>query len=149
MSDDLEKQLSLVARRLSRPVKLHGPSAVPLLDRPAFTALRRLVEDGPMRPTALAGLLELDLSVVSRQLKALEDAGFVSREPDPADARATLIAPTATGAEVYSQTWAKRAAILDEALGDWTAQSRADLAALLARFNADLDRVVERRRTDA
>ena len=148
MSDDLEKQLAIVARRMSRPVKLHGPSDVSLLDRPAFMALLRLVDDGPMRPTALAALLDLDLSVVSRQLKALEDAGFVGRQDDPADARATLIAALPQGVEVYRQTAAKRVAILDEALAQWNPQDRQDLARLLGRFNADLDAAVERRRTD-
>ncbi len=149
MADDLEKQLSLVARRLSRPVKLHGPSEVALLDRPAFMALWRLVEDGPMRPTALSQLLDLDLSVVSRQLKALEDAGLVQREPDPADARATLVGCSPQGAQVFAETSAKRAAVLDEALHGWAAVDRQDLARLLARFNTDLDAAVDRRRAES
>ena len=148
MADDLEKQLALVARRLSRPVKLHGPSEQALLDRPAFLALWRLVEDGPMRPTVLSGLLDLDLSVVSRQLKALEDAGLAQREADSCDARATLVGCSARGREVFELTAAKRAAVLDDALADWQAEDRAVFARLLCRFNTDLDAAVERRRAE-
>lgn len=145
---DLEQQLARVARRLSRPVKVHGPSEVALLDRPAFLALSRLAEDGPMRPTTLAQRLDLDLSVVSRQLKALEDAGFVERQPDPADARASLVAPSADGREVYQQTSSRRSAVLDDALQGWSEPDLQAFTRLLARFNTDLDAAVERRRSD-
>lgn len=107
--------------------------------------LWRLVDDGPMRPTLLATLLEVDLSVVSRQLRALEDAGFVRREADPADARAALVSPTATGRQALLETRTLRASVLREALAGWPDADRAELVRLLARFNVDLDEAVARR----
>ena len=146
---DLEQQLSQLARRISRPVQLHGPSDHTVLDRPAYMTLWRLVDDGPMRPTVLAALLEVDLSVVSRQLRALEDAGFVQREADPADARAALVSPTPTGRQALLETRALRASVLREALAGWPDDDCAELVRLLARFNVDLDEAVARRQLPA
>lgn len=98
-----------------------------------------------MRPTLLATLLEVDLSVVSRQLRALEDAGFVQRQADPADARAALVSPTRTGRQALLETRALRASVLREALAGWPDDDRAELVRLLARFNVDLDEAVARR----
>ena len=98
-----------------------------------------------MRPTLLATLLEVDLSVVSRQLRALEDAGFVQRQADPADARAALVSPTRSGRQALLETRALRASVLREALAGWPDDDRAELVRLLARFNIDLDEAVARR----
>ena len=141
----LEQQLTVLARRLSRPVRVHGPSGWTLLDRPAYQALWRIVEEGPLRPTALSGLLDVDLSVVSRQIRSLEDGGFVSRTPDPADARATLISATTTGREAFEAIAQRRTEVLAEVLVDWPEQDVAEFGRMLTRFNLELEDVVARR----
>lgn len=141
----LEQQLTVLARRLSRPLRVHGPSGWTLLDRPAYQALWRIVEEGPLRPTALSGLLEVDLSVVSRQIRSLEDGGFVSRTPDPADARATLISATATGREAFASIAQQRSDVLGEVFVDWPEQDVEEFGRMLARFNRELEDVVARR----
>ena len=135
----------VLARRLSKPVRLHGPSGHTVLDRPAYQCLWRVVENGPLRPTSLASLLEVDLSVASRQVKALEDVGFVQRCTDPADARATLVSATPAGIEAFESTRRQRAEVLAEVLGSWSEADRAQLVQLLARFNVELEAVVARR----
>ena len=142
---DLEQQLSVLSRRLSRPVRVHGPSGWTLLDRPAYQALWRIVEEGPLRPTALAGLLEVDLSVVSRQIRSLGDAGFVSRSTDPADARASLIAATLSGREAFEATARQRSEVLGEVLVGWPEQDRAEFVRMLSRFNTELEASIARR----
>ena len=141
----LEQQLLLLARRLSKPVRLHGPSGYTVLDRPAYQCLWRVVENGPLRPTALAALLEVDLSVASRQVKALEDVGFVQRSADPADARASLVSPTEAGLEAFEQTRRQRNEVLDEVLSGWPEDDREELVRLLTRFNAELEAAIARR----
>ena len=138
---DLERQLALLARRLSRPVALHGEM---VLERPAYLALGYLVDEGPLRPTALAGLLAVDLSVVSRQLRALQDAGLVARDPDPSDARAALVRPTDAGLEALEETRRARRLVLDAALSGWSGRDRDDLERLLGQFQRDLDEAVAR-----
>jgi DNA-binding MarR family transcriptional regulator len=141
----LEQQLSVLARRLSRPVRVHGPSGWTLLDRPAYQALWRIVEEGPLRPTALSGLLEVDLSVVSRQVRSLEDAGFVSRSADPADARASLISATPTGREAFEATARQRSEVLGEVLVAWPEADREEFVRMLSRFNTELEASIARR----
>jgi DNA-binding MarR family transcriptional regulator len=141
----LEQQLLVLARRLSKPVQLHGPSGWTVLDRPAYQCLWRVVENGPLRPTALAALLEVDLSVASRQVKALEEVGFVQRCTDPADARATLVSATPAGLEAFTRTREQRSEALAEVVGSWSARDQQELVRLLTRFNVELEAVVARR----
>ncbi|MGB8649410.1 MAG: MarR family transcriptional regulator [Mycobacteriales bacterium] len=148
-SPELEQQLNVLARRLSKPVRLHGSSGHTVLDRPAYMALWRIVDEGPLRPTALAGLLEVDLSVVSRQVRALEDVGFVERRPDPADARAALVSATANGRAAFLRTQQQRAEVLDEVLADWPEQDRMNLVRLLTRFNVELEAAIATRQSAA
>ncbi len=141
----LEQQLSVLARRLSRPVRVHGPSGWTLLDRPAYQALRRIVEEGPLRLTALSGMLDVDLSVVSRQIRSLEDAGFVSRSADPGDARAFLISASASGREAFEATARQRSEVLGEVLVGWPEEDRAEFVRMLSRFNTELEASIARR----
>jgi DNA-binding MarR family transcriptional regulator len=142
---ELEQQLLVLARRLSKPVRLHGPSGFTVLDRPAYQTLWRIVDDGPLRPTALAGLVGVDLSVVSRQVRALEDVQFVERTPDPGDARAALVSATPAGLAAFRETQQQRTQVLDEVLGGWSEHDREELVRLLARFNVELEASIARR----
>jgi DNA-binding MarR family transcriptional regulator len=142
---ELEQQLMVLARRLSKPVRLHGPSGFTVLDRPAYQCLWRVVEEGPLRPTALAGLLEVDLSVVSRQVRALEDVDFVVRSADPADARAALVSATAAGVAALQETQQQRTHVLGEVLGGWSDTDRRRFVELLTRFNEQLETAIARR----
>jgi DNA-binding MarR family transcriptional regulator len=142
---ELEQQLLLLARRLSKPVRLPGQSGFTVLDRPAYQALWRIVEEGPMRATALAKLIGVDLSVVSRQVKFLEEVRFVERQPDPLDARASLVSATESGRSALELSRAKRTEVLDEVLEAWPEEDKVALVRLLTRFNAELEVAIERR----
>lgn len=142
---ELEQQLALLARRLSKPVRLPGESGFTVLDRPAYQALWRIVDEGPLRSTALAKLLGIDLSVVSRQVKSLEEVGFVERQPDPVDARAALVSATESGHAALELSRAKRTEVLDEVLEQWSEYDRDELVRLLERFNRELEAAIERR----
>jgi DNA-binding MarR family transcriptional regulator len=142
---ELEQQLTLLARRLSKPVRLPGQSGFTVLDRPAYQALLRIVEEGPLRSTALAKLVGVDLSVVSRQVSSLEEVGLVSRAPDPADARASLVTATEAGETALALARVRRTEVLDEVLADWPEEDKDAFVRLLARFNAELEVAIERR----
>lgn len=141
----LELQLNLLQRRLARPIRLLGPSGFTVLDRPAYLALRHIVDEGPMRPTTLAGLLEVDLSVVSRQVRALEDAGLVQRRPDPADARAALVSVSDEGRRALEAVRTQRGQALAEVVADWPAGDVEEFVRMLTRFNEEADVVIKRR----
>ncbi len=101
--------------------------------------LGRLSALGPVRLTALACALGLDPSSVSRQVTSLERSGWVRREDDPDDRRATRLHLTPAGQEVVDQISAVRAASLARVTPDWTDTDLDALADQLARLNHDLD----------
>lgn len=141
----LELQLNVLQRRLARPVRLTGPSGYTVLDRPAYLALRRIVDEGPLRPTTLAGRLEVDLSVVSRQVRALEEAGLVQRRPDPADARAALVSVTEAGSQALEQVRQQRAAALGDVVSAWPPGDIDEFVRMLTRFNDEAEVAIKRR----
>src|SRR4051794_27848578 len=63
---------------------------------PALGAIKRI---GPARVSDVAVELQVDLSVASRQVQALEAAGYVDRAPDPTDRRSSVVGLSEAGEE--------------------------------------------------
>ena len=93
----------------------------------------------PVRATDVAEHVGLDLSTVSRHLKALEDAGYVRRSPDPDDRRAALLELSATGHDLLESTTRARTALLAQVTTDWSRADLADLTRLLNRLARELE----------
>jgi len=130
------RQFGLFFRRAYRFYQgLHLHDEGPHLERAAYQALSRIASDGPVRLSALAQDLCVDLSTVSRQVATLESAGLVRRTPDLSDRRASLIEATQTGAEVFARHRDKWLAALRDLLADWTPAERQEFARLFARLN--------------
>ncbi|MCW2540581.1 MAG: transcriptional regulator, MarR family [Frankiales bacterium] len=98
-----------------------------------------LVQGAPMRSSALAELVHLDPSSVSRTVAALVADGMIERVPDPSDGRATLLVPTdKTFAVIYEHRDIRRnhfARILEH----WSAAEIRAFSRLLGRFVTDFD----------
>lgn len=111
-------------------------------DLPSFgwALLVPLEQDGEQRCSALAARAGVDVSVVSRQVAALERSGHVERRPDPHDGRASLLHLTDEGARALAVTRALRAQWAGAALADWDEDDARLLSGLLERLAADLDR---------
>jgi len=101
--------------------------------------LHRLACDGPKRPSDLAAEVGLDLSTVSRHVRALEDGGLVTREADPDDGRSFWLSITAAGAEITQAGLQRRERMVDDALNRWDAGDADALRRLLRRLADDLD----------
>ncbi len=91
-------RISRLARELEQrlePVyRAHG------LEAGWYDVLATLRRAGPpyrVRPTELTGALMLTSSGTTKRLDRLEQAGLITREPDPDDRRGTLIALTDAG----------------------------------------------------
>lgn len=100
--------------------------------------LSRLADLGPVRLTELAGALGLDPSSVSRQVTALERSGWLAREDDPTDRRATRLTLTSAGRDVVDALAHARTKALARLTPDWSDADLDALAATLARLNHDL-----------
>ena len=89
-------RLGLVQRSIAR-------NALAELGSQGFTALAVVHRCGPVRVSEVAEQLSVDLSVASRQVAALVLAGYVEREPDPDDRRASRLKTTEPGARVLTR----------------------------------------------
>jgi DNA-binding MarR family transcriptional regulator len=118
-------------RRMQRHAELD-------LDSSAFVALVHLAEREPQRLARLAADLWVDPSVISRKVDLLEARGLVRREPDPSDARATLIHVTEEGSAAAMRLVRARSASIGESVADWSAEDRSRFAKLLERFIDDV-----------
>jgi len=133
--EELSRELGRFMRRMMRSQSQRADPDGPALDRAAFPLLHRLVADGPARLSTLASDMVVDLSVISRQIAALEAEGLVVRTTDPADRRASLIAASDAGTDLFNRKRARFQEWLRTMLADWTEQERAEFARQLKRFN--------------
>jgi DNA-binding MarR family transcriptional regulator len=141
-ADELLDVLRTIARasRTARQIPLEE-------DLPAWTVavLSLLVREGEQRLGQVAAHLEIDPSVVSRQVAMLEQLGLVMRRPDPADGRAQLLAVSEAGHATLGEYRALRARWVAEALGDWDDTEVAHLVARLDQLVHDLHHAVTER----
>jgi DNA-binding MarR family transcriptional regulator len=107
----------------------------PVVDPPAFMLLNRIAEHGPMRLSALASCVFLDVSTVSRQVQDLDQAGWVVRERDPQDGRASLLRLSSAGEAILAAGHEQRRRALRQVLAEWTDGQRQILAEQLSRLN--------------
>jgi DNA-binding MarR family transcriptional regulator len=108
------------------------------LDGSSFVMLMRIGETGSARLTELASQLWLDLSVVSRRVRQLEERGFVERTTDPEDARAARVTLSDSGREIAERITAARHASLRDIFAEWATSDKEQLGELLERFMTDL-----------
>jgi DNA-binding MarR family transcriptional regulator len=94
----------------------------------------------PARVKDLAEHLHVDLSVASRQVAALEAAGFVRREPDPDDRRSQRVSTTEAGDAALRAAHARIVGVFAAALDAWTPAEAEALTAALGRLRADYER---------
>ncbi|WP_284746689.1 MarR family winged helix-turn-helix transcriptional regulator [Amycolatopsis sp. RTGN1] len=93
------------------------------------------LRDGPLPQRTLARRCQVTDQTMSRTLERLAKAGFVTRTPDPADARRHLTRLTARGRAVHEQAVRAEPALLG-VLGEDDA-FRAGLLDVITRLSAD------------
>ena len=82
---------------------------------------------------AMASGLKLAKPTVSIGVNQLEDAGFLTRQPDPQDGRAVQLFLTPKGQELHKRTYEFRCKKFERLLTGLTPQERTTLLALLER----------------
>ncbi|MER7016230.1 MarR family transcriptional regulator [Saccharopolyspora sp. NPDC000359] len=102
--------------------------------------LTELVFRGECRASELAHHRVVDASVVSRQVAQLEQAGLISRRPDPADRRVSLLRATPEGETAVAELERRKAEWIAEALGDWEDADVRELTRLLGDAANDIRR---------
>lgn len=113
----------------------HSPGHLP---RAAATLLTELARAGESRACDLATSRIVDASVVSRQLAQLEQAGLISRRPDPDDRRVSLLRATVDGEREVVELERRQSQWLCHALRGWGDDDVHRLAGLLETMTADI-----------
>ena len=103
-----------------------------------------LNESGPLRSNLLAETVLSDPSTISRQVTTLVEQGLVTREPDPDDGRAWVLAITGEGRTVVAEKLRLRDEYLASMTASWTDADRDTFAELFERFATDFAGAVAR-----
>jgi DNA-binding MarR family transcriptional regulator len=122
IAGELRIAVNRLAYALRRPGTAYG------LTPSRYTALATLAKHGAMRAGDLADAMAVARPTMSRLLESLGEDGWIVREPDPADRRASVVELTDQGRDVMER-------IRSEATGDLChdiAALPADRRALLA-----------------
>ena len=132
---DLTDSLSRVVRcaTLPRFAERVADEAGVRLDRSAYVLLVRLGEQS-WRVGELADHLCLDVSTVSRQVQALEEAGLARREPHPTDRRGWVVVIDEGGLSALEAHRRARRQIFAELLGDASVDELKTVASVLHRL---------------
>ena len=117
--------LSVVAR-LNRLATQRAGLDVPYAQ---VRLLAQVEEQGPARISALAAADHCSQPTMTTQVQRLEAEGWVTREPDPADARAVLVTITRMGSEALEQARARRADVVAPHVAALSVEQRDSLAA--------------------
>lgn len=111
------------------------------VDGPTLGVLFEIDRHAPVRLGDVAVACGLDASTVSRHVAALEREEHVTREPDPADGRASRLVLTDVGKAALAAAMERRRAVVDAALQEWSDIDRAHLRRLLERLAEDMSAV--------
>ncbi|MEE1927611.1 MarR family transcriptional regulator [Streptomyces sp. TRM 70351] len=133
---DLERELSVFLRRARASSGEIARAVHPDLEPAAYGLMLRLEDTGPQRATDLAAYFGVGKATMSRQLRALETLGLLTRAPDPADGRAWLVRLTDEGRRRFARVRGARRERYVAQLAAWDRAEIAELARLLHRLNA-------------
>jgi DNA-binding MarR family transcriptional regulator len=134
----VEEQLRLLFVRVRAVWKEAAAAVHPELQPVGYKILSAIVHRGRMHAGAIADVLEIDKSVVSRQVKHLESLGLAQSVADPEDRRARFIEATPSAIESVGQRGSRMHRKLHEQLRAWPGDDVAQLARLLERLTSDV-----------
>src|SRR3954463_14837644 len=131
-------QLAIVdLQRITNSRRLHGIRSTRSgvdLSPAAGAVLRRVVDDGPVRPGVLADRARMQPPALTRQLKSLEADGCIERVPTPTDGRGALVRATRRGVSLVHRLEGADEQIISEQLQSWSAADLGQLVDLLDRL---------------
>jgi DNA-binding MarR family transcriptional regulator len=135
----LEAEVGVLIRRIRRVIHERARAVHEDMQPTSYLLLAWLIDEGPLRASAIAENFGIDKGAISRQLQHLEDLGLVTRTPDPDDGRATLVAASDDAVRRMADVAAHRRKWLDEQLGDWSSAELNGFVDTLGRYNEALN----------
>ena len=141
IDSSVQQALGVVARR-AKDLSLHeqlGRRVGYPLEGPYYGTLARLGTSGTVTVSELAGLLNLELSTVSRRVRVLEERQLVERTTG-VDRRTSYLRLTAEGQQMFSALEKGWRLMLSEIVAAWDEADVARFTELFTRFAADFER---------
>jgi DNA-binding MarR family transcriptional regulator len=129
-------RLRVALARLSRRLRRHEMVG---LTPTQLAALVTVEQSGPLRLGDLAAAEGIAPSTLTRLVAVLEELGYVRRDADPKDARASTLAITEEGQRTIDQLRAENSALLTQRVRLLSPQQRAALADALPALEALAD----------
>jgi DNA-binding MarR family transcriptional regulator len=121
-------RLRIAVLRLSRRLRKHDLAG---LTPSQLSTLAYVGANGPMRLGDLAAAERIAPSTLTRLVNALEDSGYLRRQPAPDDARAFLVTVTDSGRDVLQRIRAEGTQMLADILRTLPTDQLAALEAAL------------------
>jgi DNA-binding MarR family transcriptional regulator len=129
-------RLRVALARLARRLRRHEMAG---LTPTQLAALATVEQSGPLRLGDLAAAEGIAPSTLTRLVAVLEELGYVRRDADPKDARASTLAITTEGHETMERLRAENSALLTQRVMLLTPQQRTALADALPALEALAD----------
>jgi DNA-binding MarR family transcriptional regulator len=129
-------RLRVALARLARRLRRHEMAG---LTPTQLAALATVEQSGPLRLGDLAAAEGIAPSTLTRLVAVLEELGYVRRDADPKDARASTLAITREGHETMERLRAENSALLTQRVMLLTPQQRTALADALPALEALAD----------
>jgi DNA-binding MarR family transcriptional regulator len=107
----------------------------------AFRLVDRLNHDA-MRISDLATSLQESIQTTARLVQQLETKGVIERRPDETDGRASIVALTPRGRELFREMQAERQTHIEACLAAWSDEELRQFLPRLTQLMADLNREV-------
>jgi len=115
-------------------------------DAATLSVLRIAATSGRARPSDIANELGVHQSTVTRQVRGLQDAGYVEISADPDDGRSCFISLTGTGCQELKRLAEFGLSRFALFVADWDAEEVRILGRLLAKLEASKAEVAKRER---
>lgn len=128
-ADALAGALRDAVGRLGR--RMRAERAATDLSLGQWAALRTLDTHGPMTPTELAAHEKVQPPSITKVLARLEEHGYVTRTPDPADRRQVVVAASRDGRALLADDRRRKDKWLSQQMRDLPPDDVAALAAAL------------------
>ncbi|WP_435080780.1 MarR family winged helix-turn-helix transcriptional regulator [Clavibacter michiganensis] len=133
---EVEEQMTALAARIRATTREAAARIHPELPPIGYKMLRVIRRCGAAHASAVADQLGVDRSVVSRQLRQLQELGLVEVGADAQDGRVRVLALTPAGRAGIEADDAQGGSRLIRGLGEWTRDDLDAFAGYLARLNA-------------
>jgi MarR family transcriptional regulator, lower aerobic nicotinate degradation pathway regulator len=131
----LEEQVGFLLRiAMQRHSNIFASEIAGNLTAPQFSALVRLLQEGPLSQNHLGRLIYLDVATIKGVVERLRTRGLVTSKDDPRDARRHVITLTPTGRRLVEAAIPIAAQITEKTLEPLSDREQATLLELLKKL---------------